>query len=68
MRRPQFPGHNCPPGQFKTMHDLTHAMKSIGLVLRIIDGRDELMHGMEAVQERRRNALNKSEEKVNVCP
>jgi hypothetical protein len=50
------------------MHVLTHAMKSIGLVLRIIDGRDELMHGMEAVQERHRNALNKSEEKVNVCP
>jgi hypothetical protein len=67
MRRPQFPGHNCPPGQFKTMHGLTHAMKLIGLVLRII-GRDELMHGMEAVEECRRSALNKSEEKVNVCP
>jgi hypothetical protein len=50
------------------MHVLTHAMKSIGLVRRIIDRRDELMHGMEAVQERPRNALNKSEEKVNVSP
>ena len=50
------------------MHALTDAMKSIGLALRIIDGRDELMHGMEAVQERYRNALNTSEEKVNVSP
>jgi hypothetical protein len=68
MRRPEFPGHNCPPGQFKRMHVLTHALKSIGPLLRIIDRRDELMHGMEAVQERHRNALNKSEEKVNVSP
>ncbi len=32
------------------------------------DRKDELMHGMKAVQERRRNVLNKSEEKVNVSP
>jgi hypothetical protein len=50
------------------MHVLTLAMKSIGPLLRIIDRRDELMRGMEAVQERDRNALNKSEEKVNVSP
>jgi hypothetical protein len=50
------------------MHVLTHAMKSTGPLLRIIDGRDELMHGVDAVQERKRNALNKSEEKVNVSP
>lgn len=55
------------------MHVLTHTMKSIGPLLRIIeemswDSRDELMHGMEAVQERYRIALNTSEEKVNVSP
>jgi hypothetical protein len=50
------------------MHVLTHAMKSIGPLLRIIDRRDELMHGMEAVPERHRNVLNPSEEKVNVGP
>ena len=57
MRPRQFPDGNCPGGQFKRMHVLTHAMKSIGMLLRIIDRRDELMHGMEAVQERHRNAL-----------